>query len=181
MKPVYLTDSQIATLRLALAEQCITTDPRSNKAVDLELLAEFRAIYKASAELLAVFDVITASPAAAVLLQYLTRLEAVGFTPFSVSLFLTDGRGRFSDPVAVATMAEAAREASKAPNALIEMRRTADEHAKLESFWLLTDSTATKPEEAIADFSSRGTAQGRLFALTIEGTARYLETLSPAF
>ena len=34
----------------------------------------------------------------------------------------------------------------------------------------LTDSTATKPEEAIADFSSRATAQGRLFARTFEHT-----------
>ena len=46
---------------------------------------------------------------------------------------------------------------------------------------LLTDSTTTKPDEAIADFTERATAQGRLFALTIEGTARSLETLSPAY
>lgn len=178
MKPVFLTDAQIATLRLALADQMITTDPRNHKDVDLELLAEFRAIHKASAELLAVFDVITASPSAAALLQYLTRLEAVGFAPVSVCRHEGDG---FTAPVIAETMAEAAREATKTPNARIELRHTANERTPSESFWILTESTATKPDEAIADFTERNTPQGRLFALTIEGTARSLETLSPAY
>lgn len=179
MKPVFLTDSQIATLRLALAEQCVTTDPRSNKALDLEALADFKRIHRESSALIAIFDAITTSPAAAVLLQYLTRLEAVGFTPFGVYAY-NQGSAAFDSLTACATMAEAAREAAKTPNAQIELRRTADEQAQPESFWLLTDSTA-KPDEAIAEFSSQRTAQGRLFTLTIEGTARSLQTLSPAY